>query len=215
MEKNNSGVYIIIVIFAFLVLAGFYFIFNKLSDVRTDLNNLQLAFQMFSKESKEPAANPPSETPADNAANPPPPSQDKNQGGITIPTAIIFDTLSSPTLQPQTKITVTVEDVTKTNDGTVTANIKVFSGEASSYSALDVRGLFTIINLELEGENQTPVEVTSQFNSIPPKSAVTGTVVFKIEAAKNIIILQVGSGDNVKFYEFNFSKKTYKETVIG
>ena len=211
MNKDDHTIYVIFFIFVLFILAGFYLIFDKLGGLRTDFQNLELQMQLLAQKESTPAqlneTPPPSENPPP-VQNPPPNNQD-----IVIPTAIIFETQSSPLLQPQTKITITVENMTKTSDGTLTLNIKAFSNEANSYSALEPRDLFELINLE--GENQRPLQVSGQFNSIPPKNSAAGSLIFKIAPSLDRIILQVGSGESLKFYEFNFTRKTYKETVIG
>jgi len=69
--------------------------------------------------------------------------------------------------------------------------------------------------VNLEGENQKAILTEGQFDSMPPNSAVVGKLIFDGSPTTNTIILQVGYGENLKFYEFNFIKRTYKETVIG
>lgn len=216
-----NNIYAIIVVFALLVIGGFYFVFDRIANLRSDFKNLELSFQLATKDSNE----------VENATN------DKKIGtkdtsesvkkiepikteqlnnelkGITIPTAIIFEAQSSPLLQPQTKMTVTVDNITKGDDGIITLNLKVFSSEATSYSAFEARDFFEVVRLD--ADNQKPLKAEGQFNSIPPKSAIYGTVIFKIDTGVKTMILQVGSGTNLKFYEFDFEKKSYKETVIG
>ena len=106
-----------------------------------------------------------------------------------------------------------MESVVKKDDGTTVLNLKVFSSEATSYSAFEARDFFEMI--KLDGDNQKPLKAEGQFASIPPKSAVYGTIIFKIKIAEQKIILQMGAGENLKFYEFDFEKENYKETVIG
>ncbi|MDI6821241.1 MAG: hypothetical protein QMD65_03690 [Patescibacteria group bacterium] len=212
MNENNGLVYITIVIFALLVLSGFYLIFDKISAVKSDVKNLELKLELLSKEKKESPLIVQNE-PTKNTENIPTTPTNQNQTTTVIPTAIIFDASSSPILQPQTKITITIENISKTEDGTVKVNFKAFTNEATSYSALEPRDLFQLLNLE--GDNQKPFDVTGQFNSIPPKNAVAGSVIFKILPTQNSIILQTGFNENIRFYEFNFLRKTYKETVIG
>lgn len=221
MRNNDQGIYIVIVIFALLVLAGFYLMFDKVGSVQTDVKNLSLEIELLKNKaditvgSNTPATQtPPSAT---NTTIPPTSSNSSQnivpQNGITIPTAIIASTQSSPTLQPQTTVTVTLESVTKQSDGTVTLVVKTFTNDATGYSAFDPQTFFQLI--DLNGDTQKATQVTGQFNSIPPKSAIEGTLTFKIDPTQSTLILQVGSGDNPTFYEFNFDKKSYKETIIG
>lgn len=211
MDKGDRTIYVILFVFALFVLAGFYFTLDKIGGLKTDLKNLELQIQLSAEKdgTSGTTINPPLIS-----QNPPPtPNSPQTNQDIIIPTAIIFDAQSSPILQPQTKITITIENLTKTKDGGIILNIKAFTNDANSYSALEPRDLFELVNLE--GENQRAIQVTGQFNSIPPKNSTSGALIFKIEATSDRIILQVGSGENLKFYEFNFSRKTYKETVIG
>ncbi|MDI6733923.1 MAG: hypothetical protein QMD50_00310 [Patescibacteria group bacterium] len=212
MNKNNGLIYTTIVIFALLVLSGFYLIFDKISSIKSDVQNLELKLELISQNKKESpiiTQNEPTKNPEATSTTP----TNQNQTAIVMPTAIIFDASSSPVLQPVTKITITVDTLSKSDDGSIKVNFKAFTNEATSYSALEPRDLFQLINLN--GDNQKPIDLSGQFNSIPPKNAVSGSVIFKIPPTQDLIILQTGSGENLKFYEFNFLRKTYKETVIG
>lgn len=217
METGDKGVYAVIVIFALLALAGFYFMFEKISDLRNDIKNLELALELYKRGDAAPApaaavaTNPENQIPDSNMKTPV--AELPAEGGVLIPTAIIFQAKSSPLLQPQTDLALTVESVRKLGDGTVLVAIKVFNSLAENYSAIDPATIFEII--DLGGENQQAHKVEGQFNSIPPKGAVTGKVFFKIPADQNSMILQTGRAEAVKFYEFSFTKKTYKETLIG
>src|SRR3989344_9174195 len=108
MEKIDKAIYVIFVIFALFVLSGFYFIFDKISNLRNDIKNLELSIELLKKDlAVAPPENPPLNEPPTNT--PPPPENQE----IKIPTAIIFEASSSPLLSPQTKITITIENVTK------------------------------------------------------------------------------------------------------
>ncbi|MEK7629806.1 MAG: hypothetical protein AAB432_00275 [Patescibacteria group bacterium] len=208
MEQDNRNIYISLFIFALLVLAGFYLVFDKISSLRSDINNLELSLQISQKENNLapvalPVNNPPTSGPTSTLELQP----------VIIPTAIIFSASSSVNLQPQTVLTITVQSVTKDAEGNLAINVKVFNSQSASYSAIQINNLFAII--DLEGDNQLPVNTTGQFDSIPPSNAISGNINFKTDPTGNTIILQIGSGDNLKFYEFNFVKKTYKETIIG
>ena len=213
-----NNIYAIIVIFVLLVMGGFYFVFNQMANLRSDFKNLELSFQLATKDkqlSTDTSESNKSELGGKNETQKSEPTILKitDNQGILIPTAIIFEAQSSPLLQPQTKMIVTVESAAKKDDGTVTLNLKVFSSEATSYSAFEARDFFEMVRLDTD--NQKPLKAEGNFNSIPPKSAVYGTVIFKMEPAEQKIILQMGAGADLKFYEFDFEKKSYKETVIG
>ncbi len=190
-----------------IVLIGFYFVISEVSDLRNDLKNLELTLEISKKEGG--VIGEATSTETNDALSP--------QGGriLVIPTAIIFDTISSPLLEPQTKITVTVESISKTENGTVSIDIRAFTSEAAAYSALQPQNFFELIDLEAGGKTIKPVKTEGAFSSIPPKSAISGRISFKIDPVKNSIILQINYEDTIKYYELNFTKKTYKETVLG
>ncbi|TSA46207.1 hypothetical protein D4R51_00495 [bacterium] len=214
--RNDRMVYFTILIFAFMVLGGFYLVFDKLSTLGTEVKNNELNLQLFSKNNNPSSASSP-ETPAattqPNAQNQNPPANAQTANDIIVPTGIIFSVNSSAALQPQTSVMITIESVTKKSDGTVLVSIKAFTNQAMSYSTVDTASFLQYVSLD--SENQFPANISAVFNSMPPKSVVTGTATFRVDPGKNIIILQTGQGDNPKFYEINFGTGTYKETTIG
>ncbi len=219
--NNNGPLYATIVIFALLVLGGFYFIFNKIANLEMELKssestvqNLSLQAAALNAQNQQSTDNKQNQNNANAAANS---NQTSNNGQATtttiIETSILFDVQSNPILQPQTKITILVQNVGKANDGTIDVTFKAFTNEATTYSAIEPRDFFELVNLT--GDNQKPLSVKGQFTSMPPRTGMAGDIIFKIDPSQNNLILQTGSGDNIKFYQFDFLKKTYKETVIG
>ncbi|MDO8557400.1 MAG: hypothetical protein Q7R98_02970 [Candidatus Jorgensenbacteria bacterium] len=210
-RKSDAPIYITIVVFAFLVAGGFLLMSDRIGSLSTDLKNTQSQLEMAngSISSPQTGSQQTNTTPVQNVT----PQQTAPQNSVSIPTAIIFTTQSSPALSPQTSITVTVEDARRETDGTLTLDLKVFTDTASGYSAFDPKSSIEVLNLS--GDNIKATEVNGQFASIPPKSAATGNIVFQTDASRNTVIIQIGSGDSMKFYEFNFTKKTYKETTVG
>jgi hypothetical protein len=203
--------YAVIVVFALLVLAGFYFIFDKMSSLQATVNSFE---RQAAAEALVPTpAQPQIPTPTPPPATSTPTTTTPQDSSLTIPTAIIFSASSSPALQPQGRLTVQVEKAVKSSDGTITLSIKVFTGEVTSYTSFDPKDVLQILNLE--GDNTTSSLVTGSFSSMPPKGAVTGSVLFKTDPARGTFILQVGPVETAKFYEFDWSRKTYTETVVG
>jgi len=211
MERNSIAVYVVILVFALLVLAGFYLVFDKMSTLKDGTSDLELQVKVLELRLQA-ATTTPAATPIE-PTTPPAPTSTPVDTTPTIQTAIIFNATSGPALQPQTKLTVQVERVTRTADGSLTLSVKVFAGEATSYSAFDPKEVFEIMNLE--GDDTKASLVTGQFASMPAKGAVGGTVVFSTDPARSTIILQVGTGDTLKFYELDFTRKVYRETVVG
>ncbi len=213
--KESKSIYLIIVIFALLVLGGFYMVFDKMSSLDADVKNDEMNLQLLSKNTlpSSPAA-PADQTPTSTLDN----SQVQNNNipassDIIVPTGIIFTVSSNISLQPQTPVTVTIDNITKKSDGTILVTLKAFTSQATSYSALDTTSFIQYVSLD--SENQNPTNPSPIFSSMPPKSVSTGTVTFHVDPSKTDIILQTGQGDNPTFYDINFTTGTYKETVIG
>lgn len=215
MDRDNKGVYIVSIILTLFVLGGFLLVFDTIGSLRGDMKNLESSVDLVMKwksENEGVVTQPTTPTTPETENTPQEPVVDKTPS-ILVPSAIIFEAKSSAALLPQVNVTITIEGVEKNSDGAVAINFKAFTNQASGYSALEPRDFLEIVSLE--GENQKVIKVDGQFGSIPPKSASSGAAYFRVAPTQNTIILQIGTGENLKFYEFNFLKKTYKETVIG
>lgn len=192
-------------------MTGFYIVFDKMSMLSSSVKNVELTLEMKNQAVTTPQT-PGTETISSPIPTSTPPAEPE-EGGIVISSAILFETPSSSALSPQSPLTVTIERATKLSDGTIRIGVKIFTAQASSYTAISFDDLIQVLNLD--GNNQKSSQVIGSFSSMPPKSAVSGALLFKLPTDKNTFILQVGSGDTMKFYEFDFGKKIYKETVIG
>ncbi len=208
MKRKKKTIYFIFLTFLILTLVGFYLVLNEINTLRNEVRNLEVALEMSKKESEVISE----ATSTDIREEP---LMLKEEKISVIPTAIIFETLSSPLLEPQTKITLTIESISKRGDGRVDVHIRAFTSEATAYSAIQPQNFFELIDLAAGGQSIKPVETIGAFDSIPPKSAVSGRVTFKIAPEKNSIILQLNYDNTIKYYELDFNKKTYKETAIG
>lgn len=211
-KKKTSYVVPVFIIFILFALGGFYVTLSAIGNLRNDLKNLELAFELSQRENTVVSEAAPTAEETEESQT----SKTEPQEGLTvIPTAIIFEALSSPLLQPQTNVTITIESISKADDGLVSINLKAFTNEATSYSALQPQNLFELIDLSTGGASMKPVGTEGSFGSIPPKSAVSGSVLFKIDPSLSSIILQVNYNNTIKYYELNFKRRTYKETVLG
>jgi len=203
---------LLIVVLTFLVVGVFFFAFDKIGTLSTDVQNMKLRFDLSEKNNQ--IISEPTQTSAPASKNS---TSTENNGKsstlVKIPTAILFETQSSPALSPQTTLSVAIQDVARDTDGTFTIYIKIFTNNAPGYSAINLKSVLQVISFD--GENIQVTETNGQFGSMPPKSATTGNIVFKTDPQKTTVILQVGNEDNAKFYEFNFTKKTYRETTVG
>lgn len=204
--RGNKKIYAVFGILATVILGTTYFTLSEINSLRNDLKNLELSFALNQKERTviTEATSTPEIKPSAGAA----------EGVVAIPTAIIFDVLSSPVLAPQTKITVTVESIAKTKEGEVIIGLKAFTNEAEAYSALEPKDIFGILDLT-SGAVDRPFKVDSTFASIPPKSAAAGKVSFKVSPEKQSIILELRYDGNLKHYEINFERKNYQEAILG
>lgn len=210
---NNKTLLTILIIFVLISIVGFYVAFDKIATLSTTVSNLELADQIKSKSEETPATPIPAPATTNQQTQTNQPAGDATDVIAKISTAIIFDVNSSSSLLPQASTTITIDNVSKLKDGTLTADIKAFTSNASSYTAIDPKSLFWIINVD--GSDVLATDATGQFSSMPPKSSVSGKIIFKPSADRTSYIFQVGTGDDTKFYEFDFVKKTYKETIIG
>jgi len=196
---------------ALLAGAGFFFMFEKISALETTVKNFELQGVISGPSQATTttgiATSSDSTTPSSTA------SSSVTSGSKKIQTAIIVLALSDPRLQPQTALTVSIEDVTRAPDGMLTVAMKAFANAATAYSAFNPASVVSIISLE-DGRTTTGT-ASGSFDSIPPKSSALGTITFKTDPTAATLVLQIGSGDSTKYYEFDFSSLTYRETIIG
>jgi hypothetical protein len=207
---KNNGITISIVLMVFVLVGGFYFTLEKISKLRDDVKNFEtnVEFKLNGESS--------SQSYIVSGENSTSTEEESTQikDNITIPTAILFEAQSSPLLSPQTKITIALEKVIKEKEtGIIKVNIKAYTNKAESYSALDAGNLFEILNPS--GKNQKPLKVKGNFDSIPPKSFVTGEITFKVSPEQDSIILLIESEDGENYYKFDFNNRKYEETIMG
>jgi len=216
MERKNTGIYIIIGLVFIFATVGFFFTFNSIGTLRTDVRNVEMALELANKERQA--------TPVEqlikkevlevkNTTSSEEQTPEIVTSVATVPTAILMDVQSSPVLLPQTNLSLSVESINKNSNNTLSVNFKIYTNKATGNSSIDPSKIFSIV--ALDSNNIESFKTNGQFSSMPAKSVVSGSVLFRISQAQNTIILQVGYGDNIKFYEVNFSDKSYKETVIG
>jgi hypothetical protein len=215
MERNNTGIYVTLGVILILIIAGFFFVFNSLGTLRTDVRNLEMALELANKERQATiiVQEPKEKTPETKETTSTPEKNPEIKILSTVPTAILMDVLPSAASPSQSKVTVSVESIDKNSDGTTSLSFKIYTNKATGNSSIDPIRIFGIVSMD--SDNIQPFRVTGQFSSIPPKSVAPGSVFFRISEGQSTFILQVGFGENVKFYEIDFFKKTYKETVIG
>lgn len=189
--------------------AGVYFITGEINELATSMKNLEMQMALITKEKTETPT--PSEGEEVNEEN----EETENPSGEPvnkIPTSIIFSVKSSSALMPRTDLLVAINEVRKLEDGRIALEIRIYSWQANSYSALDT-SIFELVSLT--GGNQKPISVTGQFNSIPPKSSITGNIFFRPLENESKIIIQIRADDDLFFYEFDLERGSYEETSIG
>jgi len=216
MERKNVGVYVVIALVFVFTLTGFFFVFDSIGTLRTDVRNVEMALELANKERQATPVEQPIKKVDQEPKNAT--SSDEQAAEVvtsiaTVPTAILMDVQSSPTSLPQTNLTLSVESINKNSNNTLSVNFKIYTSKATGNSSIDPSKIFSIV--ALDSDNIESFKTNGQFTSIPPKSVVSGSLLFRISQAQNTVILQVGYGENIKFYEVNFSEKSYKETVIG
>ncbi|MDO8469515.1 MAG: hypothetical protein Q7S84_00655 [bacterium] len=208
MNQNNTPVFVTIIVVVLVFAGALFFAFDRIATLSGNVKSIEGRITALAVPPTGGQALPTSTPPTP----PPPPASEPTSTSITIPAAIIFQTSSSEALPPQSRLTVTVESAKREVDGRVTLGLKVFSGEATGYAALDPRTLFELLNLE--GDNVKANDMTGSFSTIPAKGAVSGTLTFQTDPARRTIILQVNLPE-AKFYEFDFDRKTYKQAEVG
>ncbi len=203
--RNATAIYVFLIVLTIIVLGGFYLIFNQLNSIQQVVLNSPGSGQNQSQTiaTSTPISTPSNQTPTSSAPT----------GGVSIPANILFTIESSPALQPQTNVTVTVNSVTESPDGTITVNLKAFTSQASSYSSLNPADFLQIV--DLSGNNETVLSTTGNWNSMPPQGGTTGTATFKVDPGATSIILQVGAPSTANYYKFDFSTQSYQQTVLG
>lgn len=211
MKQRKSTDFVLLLLIIVLI-GGFYLILNNLQGVRQAVSNVELNLEILSSEFR---GTPETVMPSGDGEATSTPAEEGQvwEGGIVIPTAILFQTESSPLLSPTTLLTVAVEKVIKGEEGIVTLHIKTFTNRATSYSTFDPGNFFELLNPQ--GSNQKPLKVRGQFDSMPPQSAVEGEIIFKLQPSQIIVILQVDTNEGIKYYEINFITRTYKEAILG
>lgn len=212
MTKNK----ILAVAAAIIIAAGFAWNSAAVRNLNATMNNLITEFQnmrslMIALDSTEPILNnPETEQNINDKEN-----EDEPSDKAEIPTSIIFSAVSSPQLQPQSSLTITVEKVLfSATENTAHLRVKIFSSESDSFSALEPGLIFSLFN-RATGELVQPTGLNGPFGSLPPRSAVAAEIIFSAPAGQTSFIFKMGAGNETKFYEFDFGKKTYKETTVG
>lgn len=214
---DSRGIYTILFIIALFVLGGFFLIFDTMSDMRNDFRDLELSVERLLHGGNVTEGETPS--PSEEASQTEEPEEETPEPvaaadrGVVIPTAVLFETTSSPALLPRTRLSITLENVSKNSEGVVVVNFKVYTSKATGYTALSIKDIFQVIFLG--GENREPSKITGSFNSIPPKSVISGSAEFVLDPETTTVLLQTGLLENARFYSFDFVRKTYKETPLG
>lgn len=127
---------------------------------------------------------------------------------IQIPTSIVYIASDAPD-----KVVLTIESVGKTEKGTVLVALRTLTLEASGVTSVIPDNFLALI--PPEGSEVRPDFVQGNFTNMAPGRSYDGQAVFTAPAGRNSIILQVGRGENIFFFEFNFSTKTFKQVEIS
>ncbi len=206
--------YVLFTVTVVALITGFYFITQEMGDIKDGVHNIELSLELMRQQTASAPTSTGISTLSPQEGNfSAPQGAVPESSSISIPTSIIFYATSSLLLAPQVKLTITVDSVSKDTDGLLTVKLKVFTNEASSYTALEPRDLFEVVLLD--SDNLKAIKTFGQFSSMPPKTSISGTLIFKMAPDQSKVILQAKQGTNFVFYEFDLIKKTYKEVTIG
>ncbi len=126
----------------------------------------------------------------------------------SIPTSIVYIKGESPT-----KVVLVIESVGKTEKGTVLVTFKALTLEATRTTTVNPAGLLALI--PPEGSETRPDFVQGNFVNMAPDQIYPGNAVWNVPAGRTSVILQVGEGEGVVFFEFNFNTKTFQQVEIS
>ena len=205
MNSNWIGGLALIV--ALAVGVGTFVVYDRTSQLQMEIELLKVSGTKIENSDNEtqpeisPTSTPQEETPIPDSTT------------IRIPTGILLPVPSDPSLKPITSLNLTIPEVSRSADGTLALQLKVFTDQAGGYTALNPKEVISIVNFT--GDDIQAYEIKGQFNSMPAKSSTSGSLLFQTDPTKNSLILKIKMGEELKFYELDFKNKTYKETVIG
>jgi hypothetical protein len=111
------------------------------------------------------------------------------------------------------ELPILINKVTKDPLGRLNVSLKVFTDQVNATTSLEIGDFVEVFNMT--GNNIKVESVRGAFKRIPPQSSVDGILTFIINPDLDSVILQVGNGDDINFYEFNFKDGTYKLTTVG
>ena len=205
---NNNFVGILALIIAILVGIGTFLIYDRTNELKTEIEILKI-----SSNPKEQNSETPKEDSTSTST-----TKDENtsilDSSITkISTALLLEVPSDPSLRPTTSLSLTIPEISRNADGTMTLQLKIFTDKATGYTAFNPKDTFSII--DLTGDDLQVDQTTGQFGSMPARSSTSGTVIFHTDPNKSSLILKIKMGEDMKFYELDFKNRTYKETIIG
>lgn len=205
---NGNFIGVLAMVLVLIVGGGTFVVYDRLNDLKTEIEILKLSAKPAEQNLEI------SEEPKNSTSTPEEISnQNSDSSTIKIPTAILLPIPSDPSLKPITLLNLTIPEISKNIDGVLALQLKVFTDQASGYTALNPKDIFSVVNLK--GEDTQAYEVKGQFNSMPAKSSTSGSLLFQTNPSKSSLILKIKIGEETKFYELDFKNKTYKETVIG
>jgi len=182
-----------------VIVFGFAYLYQQNASLETRLTNIELSKQL----------------PTQATTSEPTEKNEPNAQETTIPkgipSAIIFETKSNSTLSPQASIIVTIESVVEQENKTIDVNVKTFTSKATSYTALDMQNLISV--MQKDGTTTKSSSTTTIWKSMPPKSFVTGVLSFPLLKDQRTVLVRIDTGTEVKFFSFDLDKKTYKEVT--
>lgn len=127
----------------------------------------------------------------------------------TIPASIVFENAANN----NDNIVLSVDSVGESADGTVVVAFRLVTTNALQPTTIDPGKIIKITTAE---GNETEAKIIEgNFSNITPGQILSGQVVFFLSQKRDKIILQVGQEERMMFYEFDFTKKTYKQADIS
>lgn len=203
---NNNWTGGLALIIAIIVGIGTFMVYDRMNELKTEIEILKVLPNPKGQD-LEVVDNNSTSTPKEESDPVP------DSSIVKIPTALLVQVPSNPSLKPTTTLSLTIPEISKDVDGNLALQLKIFTDKASGYTAFDPKEVFSIVNLT--GDDIQISETTGKFDSMPARGSTSGSILFKTDLNKSIFILKIKIGEEMKFYELDFKNKTYKETIIG
>lgn len=110
-------------------------------------------------------------------------------------------------------IVFSIQSVGKTSEGTIVVSFKVLTYETNNVTSIDPGELVKLI--EPSGQTIVARVLQGSFVNMQPNHESTGNAIFFTSTNQDKVFLQIGRGERIKFYEFDFLTRSYRQRDIN